>query len=131
MLNIRVVRSQQFIRADHEGTLDLEESRNALCSLLAERTESSGEASGAYDVLFDVRDAEIDFALKEVWALLEDVAECDPGFDGKLALLDDWDDTFDRMQFFEASSRHIGVTARAFLDFEVAVDWLWESRGLS
>ena len=131
MLNIRVVRSQQFIRADHEGTLDLEESRNALCSLLAERTESSGDAHGAYDVLFDVRDAEIDFALKEVWALLEDVAECDPGFDGKLALLDDWDDTLDRMQFFEDSSRHIGVTARAFLDFEAAVDWLWESRGLS
>ena len=131
MLNIRVVRSQKFIRADHEGTLDLEESREALCSLLAEGTEGSGEVSGAHDLLFDVRDTEIALSLTDVWALLEDIEDCDPGFDGKLALLDNWDDTFDRMQFFEDSATYIGVTARAFLDFEAAVDWLWESRGLS
>ena len=131
MLNIYIIRSQQFIRADHRGTLDLAESRDALFSLLDEGTAGSGEASGAHDLLFDVRDAEITLSYKDVWALLQDIQDYASGFDGTLAILDNWDDTFDRMQFFEDSAKHIGVTARAFLDFEAAVDWLWESRGLS
>jgi hypothetical protein len=32
------------------------------------------------------------------------------------------------MQFFEASARMIGIEAKAFIDFEEAVNWLWESR---
>jgi hypothetical protein len=66
--------------------------------------------------------------LREVWAPLEDLDECNPGFDGRLALLDRWDDTFDRVQFFEASLERIGVEAKAFLEFEKAVSWFWESR---
>jgi hypothetical protein len=42
--------------------------------------------------------------------------------------LDRWDDTFDRMQFFEASAHRIGIQAKAFIDFEEAVNWLWQSR---
>jgi len=130
MLNIRVIRNKQFIRADQEGTLNLEASREALCRLLQEGTEGQGKSQGKHDLLFDLRDADIQFEMKDVWTLAMNVQDCDPGFDGRLALLDDWDDTFDRVQFFEASTEHIGIQARAFLDFERAVDWLWDSRDL-
>jgi hypothetical protein len=131
MLNIRLIRGRQFLRGDQHGTLDLERSREALCQLLTEGTEGAGAEPGAHDLLFDVRDADIDMALKDVWILLKDLDECNPGFDGRLALLDNWDKTFDRMQFFEASSERIGVEAKAFLEFEEAVEWLWESRTIS
>jgi hypothetical protein len=131
MLNIRLVRGQQFLRGDKQGELDLEKSREALCRLLAEGTEGAGTKPGAHDLLFDVRDAEIAMELKEVWALLQDLEECNPGFDGRLALLDNWDDTFDRVQFFEASSDEIGIEAKAFLEFEEAVEWLWAGRSVS
>lgn len=128
MLNLCLIRGQELLHATPHGTLGLERSREALCQLLAEGTEGAGDAPGAYDLLFDVREADIAMELTEVWALLEDLDECNPGFDGRLALLDHWDpwgDTFDRMQFFEASSERIGVEAKAFLEFEKAVDWLW------
>lgn len=128
MLNIRLVHDSQFLHGDMSGQLDLEASRKALCHLLAEGAEDAGSAPGSYDLLFDVRDADIDMELKEVWELLQDLDACDPGFDGQLALLDDWDDTFDRMQFFEDSARQISIQAKAFIDFESAVRWLWESR---
>lgn len=130
MLDIRLVRGQQFFRGDQRGKLDLEASREALCQLLAEGTEGAGNTPGSHDLLFDVRDADIAMELKEVWTLLQDLKECNPGFDGRLALLDNWDDTFDRVQFFEASSDMIGVEAKAFLEFEEAVEWLWTSRAL-
>lgn len=128
MLNIRVIRGSQFIHGDLGGTLDLEVSRDALCKLLSEGAEGAGDASGSYDLLFDVRDADVKLEMKEVWDLLQDLDECDPGFDGRLAILDDWDETFDRMQFFQASADQIGVQARAFIDFEAAINWLWDSR---
>jgi hypothetical protein len=131
MLNIRLIRGSQFLRGTLRGTLDPESSRKVLCKLLAEGAKGAGTASGAYDLLLDVREAGIDMTLQQVWALLDDLDACDPGFDGRLALLDRWDDTFDRVQFFEASASRIGITAKAFIDFERAVEWLWETRGLS
>jgi hypothetical protein len=130
MLNIRLVRAPEFIHARPQGTLDVEASREALCQLLAEGTEGAGRVAGAYDLLFDLRRTEIDLELKEVWALMDDLDACDPGFDGRLALLDNWDDTFDRAQFFEASSERIGIESKAFLEFEKAVNWLWASRSV-
>ena len=130
MLNIRLIRGSQFIHGDHDGVLDLETSREVLCQLLAEGAEDAGATPGSYDLLFDVRDAEIMLTLPDVWRLLQNLDACDPGFDGRLALLDNWDDTFDRMQFFEANADQIGVQARAFIDFEQAVNWLWDSRNV-
>ena len=106
-------------------------SRKALCDLLAAGTEGAGTEPGAHDLLFDVRDADIDMPLKEIWELLGELETCDPGFKGQLALLADWDNTFDRMQFFEASSSNFGIASKAFLDFEEAVGWLWESRSIA
>lgn len=128
MLNIRLVRGSQFLHGEHEGTLDLESSRDALCQLLAEGAKGAGSDQGSYALLFDVRDAVITLSMADVWTLLQDIDECDPGFDGRLGLLDDWDKTFDRMQFFEASADQLGFQARAFINFEKAVNWLWDER---
>lgn len=123
MIDVRLVRGTQFIHADHNGTVELESSRKALCQLL-----SDGSEGGRYDLLFDVRDADVDLTMTDVWTLVQDLDTCAPGFDKRLAILDDWDDTFDRMQFMEASAHEVGFQVRAFIDFESAVDWLWESR---
>lgn len=125
MLNVRLIRGTQFIHADHDGTLDLESSREALCTLLSDAPEGD-----PYDLLFDVRDADVELSMREVWTLVQDLDECAPGFDKRLAILDDWDETFDRMQFMEASAEMVGFQAHAFIDFENAVDWLWESRAV-
>jgi hypothetical protein len=123
-----MVRGAQFIHADHDGTLDLASSRDTLCTLLS---EEAGESNQKFDLLFDVRDAEIDLTMSDVWTLVQDIEQCAPGFDERLALLDDWDQTFDRMQFMEASAHEVGFQVRAFIDFESAVDWLWESHSVS
>lgn len=128
MLTIRLIRSH-IIQASHQSTLDLHTSREVLCSLLGDAT-TNDTTSETYDLLFDVRDAEISMNMKEVWVLLQDLRECAPGFDGQLALLDRWGRSFDRVQFFEASSEHVDIHARAFLDFERAVSWLWQSQRL-
>ena len=126
MIDIRLVRGTQFIHADHGGTLELESSRDALCQLL-----SDGPEGERYDLLFDVRDADVDLTMPDVWTLVQDLETCAPGFDQRLAILDDWDETFDRMQFMEASAREVGFQVRAFIDFESAVNWLWQSHGVN
>ncbi len=107
MLNVHLVRGTPFIHADHDGALDLASSREALCRLLS---EGAGESDEQLDLLFDVRDAEINLTMSNVWTLVQDLDECAPGFDERLALLDNWDETFDRMQFMEASAHEVGLT---------------------
>lgn len=126
MIDIRLVRGTQFIHADHDGTLELESSRDALCQLL-----SDGPQGERYDLLFDVRDADVDLTMPDVWTLVQDLETCASGFDQRLAILDDWDETFDRMQFMEASAHEVGFQVRAFIDFESAVNWLWQSHGVN
>lgn len=50
-----------------------------------------------------------------------------PAFDGQIAILDHWDQTFDRMQFLEASAGEVGLRTRAFIDFEQAMHGLWNA----
>ncbi len=126
MVDIRLVRGTQFIYVDHDGTLELESSRDALCQLL-----SDGPKRERYDLLFDVRDADVDLTMPDVWTLVQDLETCAPGFDQRLAILDDWDETFDRMQFMEASAHEVGFQVRAFIDFESTVNWLWQSHGVN
>jgi len=125
MQNVRLVRGTKLIYADCDGTLDLPSSRDVLCQLLSQEIGTSDEQ---FDLLFDVRGADIDLSMSDIWTLVQDIDECAPEFGERLALLDHWDETFDRMQFMEASAHEVGLHhVRAFIDFESAVDWLWDS----
>jgi hypothetical protein len=133
MLNVRLLQGTQFLRADPSGTLDRTATHEALCTLLAEGTSGAGDAPGDYDLLFDVREADIDMTLRQVWSLMQDVEACDPGFDHRLALLGRWDRTYNRLEFLQESAQMCGIEAKAFRDFEHAVEWLWspQARRLS
>lgn len=130
MLTIRIIRGAQFLRGNQRGALDLEASQDALCHLLAEGTDGTGGTAGDHDLLFDVREADIEMTLPEVWALVEGLKTCDPGFNSRLALLGRWDETYNRLEFLQENARLYGIDAKAFHDFESAVNWLWESRSL-
>ena len=130
MFTVRIIRGIQFLRGDQRGALDLEVSQEALCHLLAEGTDGAGGTTGDRDLLFDVREADIEMMLREVWARVGGLTTCDPGFDSRLALLGLWDKTYNRLEFLQENARLYGIDAKAFHDFESAVTWLWESRAL-
>ena len=122
MIDIRLVRVRQFLHLDHNGTFDLNGSRDVLAKMLRDAQQEDR------NLLLDVRDSNVDLSMRDVWALVQHLHEYTPEFDKKMAILDRWDETYDRMQFFEASAGELGFQARAFIDFEKAMDWLWEKK---
>lgn len=131
MPNVRLINGTRFLRGDQRGTLNRAASCEALCTLLAEGTEGAGDTPGNHDLLLDVREADIEMELNEVWPLMQDVEACDPGFDRRLALLGEWDRTYNRLEFLQEIARIYGIEAKAFRDFEDAAEWLWSSQARS
>jgi len=149
------IRGAEFLLAEQGGTLDLARSRETLCKLLSraqnangpkgdgsedDGSEGDGSEGDGYDLLLDVRGllldvrgANADLAIKGVWTLARDLGECVPGFGRRLAILNEADETFDRMRVLETSTNQAGLEfeVRVFDDFEAAVNWLWDARTLS
>jgi len=120
MPDVRLIRTRHFLHLDHDGTLDLESCQNVFAPMLQEAHEEG------YNLLIDVRDSDVELSMRDVWALVQHLRTSTPAFDGQIAVLDHWDETYDRMQFLEASAREVGFRTCAFIDFEEAITWLWE-----
>lgn len=122
MIDICLVRARQFLHFDHDGTFDLNGNRDVLAEMLRDAQQEDR------NLLLDVRDSDVELSMRDVWALVQHLHACAPEFDQKMAILDRWDETYDRMQFFEASAGELGFQARAFINFENAMNWLWEKK---
>lgn len=116
--NIKIVHTQDFIRVQPDGTLDLPASRSLLRGLVTE----FGTA-GEYYVLIDTRRADAQLSAAQIFEIAHSVA-AEPAFARrKVCLLVPKKDDLDAA-FFETVSRNRGADVRAFTDFEPAISWL-------
>lgn len=124
MLDIRLIRGHDFLRSDLEGNLDFKKTRRLLRELILANTSSR------YNLLIDMRDS-IDMrgsketlSYAEVYRLVEELDKHAPLFRGRVALLDRWDEGFEKTQSFEAFASLRGFAVRTFLEFEQAITWV-------
>ncbi len=114
--NIRIIQTQDFIRANPDGALDLTASRNLLKDLVSEMVTGH-----KYRVLVDTRIADVRLSALDMFELGRAVAATFRG--EKLAFLVSLEDQLNA-DFFEKVSRNRGADLKAFTDFETAITWL-------
>jgi hypothetical protein len=116
--NIKIIHSQDFIRAKPDGVLDLTTSRNLLKDLVSEF-----DTAGKYQVLVDTRAADVLLSTTDIYELGSAVA-AEPALLGeKIALLVSPEEKVNA-DFFATVSQNRGAEVRAFTDFETAITWL-------
>lgn len=116
--NIRIIQTQDFVRAKPDGVLDLATSRDLLKNLATE-----SETAGKYLLLVDTRGANVRLSTLDNIELGTAVA-AEPALAGKkIALLVAPEEKVDAV-FFEAVTRSRGAYLRAFSEFESAIAWL-------
>jgi len=116
--NIKVIQTQDFIRAEPDGTLDLTASCNLLKDLVTEL-----DTAGKYHVLIDTRGADVRLSTNDIFELGVAVAADTLARQNKVALLVPPEEKVDA-DFFETVSRNRGANLRTFTDFERAITWL-------
>jgi hypothetical protein len=116
--DIRIIRTQDFIRAKPDGVLDLATSRDLLKDLAIE-----SQKAGKYLLLVDTRGANVHLSRLDNVELGTAVA-AEPALAGKkIALLVAPEEQVDAV-YFEAVTRSRGAYLRAFSEFESAIAWL-------
>jgi hypothetical protein len=120
MASYRTLTIDGFTRLTVEGALDLEASRRILLDAVAEA------GAAGQDLLIDLRPARSTLSFPDVYRLVRLLVDRPGTFSGRIAVLDDYDERFEKAQFFEFSASEAGLDARAFLDEGEAVAWLEE-----
>jgi hypothetical protein len=117
-VTIKVIRTQDFMRAKADGVLDVAASRDLLKKLTAE-----SKAAGIDNLLVDTREAEVRLSTADRFELGAAVASELPAARAKVALLVPRQEQVDA-RFLETVSRNRGANLGAFADFEAAITWL-------
>jgi len=125
-LNVRVIHSQDFLKATPSGELDLEASKQLLLDLAMKNS-----ASGQYDILVDARQATSNLSLTDVAELVDVMVEHRDSFRSQLAILTRPESTLELTKFMELYAGNRGFQVAAFKDFEEAMNWLMNSTDLT
>lgn len=117
--NITIVHTRDFIRAQPDGSLDLDTSRKLLVDVV-----SAMRTAEEHNVLIDTR-ATLPARLSknDLWNLGVAAGTQRVLAQGRVALLVPLDKQ-DDAEFFEAVARVEGANISAFTDFESAISWL-------
>ncbi len=121
MPSYHVVPLNAVVEVSVHGELDLESTRELVLGV-ADTATAAGK-----NLLIDLRDVRTSMSYPDVYRVVQLVAQHPDVFSGRLALLDTYDNDFDKTQFFEASSVESGLQARAFIDEDRAKAWLEET----
>ena len=116
--HIRIIHSQEFIKATPEGQLDLEESKK----LLLEIVLASGPLLD-YDIVLDTRKAQSEMSANELWYLAAELSKYCKAFSRKAAILCPLE-RFDHAEFFALCAHNRGFQVSAFTSFGDAMEWL-------
>lgn len=117
-VDIKVIRTRDFIKSTSKGVLDLASSKQALVDIISEIKQP-----GEYEVLVDTREAESGLSVADIFELGITLANQFPLRRSKIGLLTPMSEA-DNAIFFETVARNRGVNIRAFTDFEQAITWL-------
>ncbi|MBN2185581.1 MAG: hypothetical protein JW746_09660 [Candidatus Krumholzibacteriota bacterium] len=117
---VKIIRARDFLNIDADGILDFEMSKEILIKIaLAKKPPAD------FEVLIDLRDAELDLSTMDVWYLVDELGKHHEAFQRKMALLTSSGSAFDRVEFFETCAVNRGFEVEAFTDFEEAINWLF------
>ena len=121
-LNIRIVRSQDFLKVTPTGEIDFEASKEALLKLASENSTPR-----QHDIMIDIRQTHGHLTLAEITELVDVMIEHRDSFRSKLAILALPGLGFDHAKFMELYANNRGFQVAAFKDFEETVNWLMTS----
>ncbi len=117
---ISIIPSSEFLTCTTNGEYDLERTRAHFLKLLRVAADT-----GAENILLDAREAKTRMRAFEVFSLVEVFDQLAPPFRGRLAILNQPKDAFNRAEFFSLCARHRGFAVDAFQDYQEAVEWLY------
>jgi hypothetical protein len=115
---VKVIRTQEFVRARPGGTFDLEASER----LLFDIAKASAEMKDV-QVLIDTRRAHGALTAGDLWYLADRLGRYRHAFSGKTAVLCPTE-KFDRARFFALVADSKGFDVEAFTSYEEAMTWL-------
>lgn len=120
MATYRVVPIDGVLRLTLSGTVDLDASRALLLDIARDAQLQD------HGLLIDFRVAEGDMSYRDVHDLIGVLVEHPDSFDRRIALLEDYNERFEKAQFFQAYATERGFKVRAFVNEMAAVAWLEE-----
>jgi hypothetical protein len=115
----RVFPAKEFIKVTAEGSFDLEDSKKAL-KILVEKASLPGH----FDILTDLREAECELSVADVFELTQWMVRHRPSFKSRIAVLVPRGDAFDKAGFLELCADNRGLRVHAFVDPSEAEEWL-------
>jgi len=117
-VNVKVINTKDFIKTTATGVLDSAASKQAILDIVSQIKQP-----GEYEVLVDVRGAEVMLSIAELYELGVALADHPSLRRNKIGLLGPMRDMYDA-RFLESVAVNRGVDIRAFTDFEQAITWL-------
>ena len=117
-VNVKVIRTKEFIKTTATGALDFASSKQALVDIASLITQP-----GEYEVLVDTRGAEVALSTIELFELGNALAALPSLHRSKIGILAPVSD-MDNAKFFETVAVNRGIKIEAFIDFEEAMTWL-------
>jgi hypothetical protein len=123
--NIRIVHAHDFVKANLEGKLDLEESKKLLLEVALAAAPLID-----YDIILDTRNTESEMSMTDLWYLAAEVSNnFSKAFSKSLktAVLCPVE-RFDFAGFFALCAQNRGLQVNAFTSFTDAYEWLTSKR---
>lgn len=116
---IRHVEIESFLSSIGHGKIDFEQSIRRLHAVCEVWNQDVSQ-----NVLLDVRGRQFDLTPSEIKRFVEIVAKTGLGHSNKVAFVYRHRGNFDPPVFVEALAQDIGLSIRAFDDYEFAIEWL-------
>ena len=116
--DIRIIHSNDFIKATPEGHLDFEETKRLLREIA-----SASAALGDHEIIIDTRNAQSEMSITDLWNLAAELDKLFSDSSRKTAILCPFD-RFDNAGVFALFAQNRGFRVRAFISFEDAINWL-------
>lgn len=123
--NIRIIHAHDFIKANPEGKLDLEESKKLLMEVAAVAAPLLD-----YDIVLDTRKMQSEMSITDLWYLAAEISEnFRKAFSRSLktAVLCPTE-RFDHAGFFALCAQNRGFQVGAFTSLTDAYEWLIENK---
>ena len=116
--DIRIIQTQDFIKATPEGQLD----RENMKKLLREIASASAHL-GDCQIILDTRKAQSAMSASDLWSLAAELSNLGKAFSRKTAIICPRE-RFDRVGFFALCAQNRGFLVNVFTSFEDAIEWL-------
>ena len=117
----KVVKTQDFLKTESSGELNLSETRKVLSKLAELNTEDP-----VREILIDIRDTTSVLTLSDIYTIASEVGKFRKAFRKKIAVLIGPGHDIDKARFLEMCAGNRGLNVNAFGSYEDALEWLAE-----